>query len=102
MSKRLRRAAVPFIAGAIIALSTASGWAFTQETLNPNGNYNFNYGPLDNKSKFNDSTNKSDSNGPSFHFSIDHGQSGYSGFHSFGSDNSKPPEPYAQPLGNGN
>jgi hypothetical protein len=103
MLKRLRLAAVPFVAGAIIALTTASGWAFTQQTLNPNGNYNFNYGDPDDKAKFSTSPNKSDSNTSGFHFSIERGQTGPFGFHSFGGDGTAtPPEPYATPLGNGN
>lgn len=103
MSKRSGLAAVPFIAGAIIALTTASAGAFTQQTLNPNGNYNFNYGDPDDKAKFGESPNKSDSNSPGFHFSIEHGQTGQFGFHSFGGDNNAaPPVPYSRPLGNGN
>jgi hypothetical protein len=41
MFKRLRFAAVPLITGAIIVLTTASVWAFSQQTLVPIGNYNF-------------------------------------------------------------
>jgi len=104
MSKWLRLAAVPVVAGAVIALTTASVWAFTQETLNPNGNYSFNYGPLDGKTKSDDSTNKFDPNSPGFHFNVDHGQqtSPFS-FHSFGNDNSSNTGNYFhEPLGNGN
>ena len=103
MLKQLRFAAVPLIVGAIIALTTASVWAFSQQTVQPNGNYNFNYGDPDDKTKFNDSTNKSDSNSPGFHFSIQSGQTGPFGFHSFGgSSNPTPPAPdYSRPLGNG-
>lgn len=103
MVKQLRFAAVAVMAGAIIALTTASGWAFTKEVLTPNnGNYDFNYGPLDDK-KLGDSTNKSDPNSPGFHFSIDHGQTGPFGFRSFGDgNNATPPDYYARPLGNGN
>jgi hypothetical protein len=91
--------AVAFIAGAIIALSTGSVRAFTQQTLTPNGNYDFNYGPLDDKSKYNDSSNKSDPNSPGFHLDVQHGDS--VGFHSFGgSRNAAPPDPYFRTFGN--
>jgi hypothetical protein len=101
MSGRLWLVAVPFIAGAILALTTDLGWAFSQQTVTPNGNgnYDFNYGALDDKSKFGDSTNKSDANSPGFHFGVQHGQSG--GLHSFGSDNNAPPsQPYFRTFGN--
>jgi hypothetical protein len=98
----LRRAwlvAVPFIAGAIIALTTTSVWAWTQQTVTPNGNYDFNYGPLDGKGKSGDSTNKSDPNSPGFHFGIRQDQSGP--FHSFGGNSyAPPPEPYFRTFGN--
>jgi hypothetical protein len=103
MSKRMRFAVVPFIAGAVVALTTASAWAFTQQMLNPNGNYNFDYGPLDGKAKSGESTNNSDPNKPGFHFGIEGGQQTTSpyGFHSFGGV-SPPEPPGSRPLGNGN
>jgi hypothetical protein len=101
MQKRSRLIAVPLIAGTIVALTASSGWAFTQQTLLPNGNYDFNYGPLDNKYKSDNGTAKSDPNSPGFHFSVEPGQTGASGFRSFGGDsNAKPPD-YSRPLGNG-
>ena len=102
MLKRLGLVAVPFIAGTIIVLATASVWAFTQETLKPNGNYNFDYGPLDDKAKSDKSTNKSDPNSPGLHFSIEPGQAGPFGFRSFGGDRNATPPDYSRPLGNGN
>ncbi len=105
MFKQLRFAVVLLISGAIIALTTASVWAFSQQTLTPNGNYNFNYGDPDEKAKLSESTKKSDSNNPSFHFSIERGQTGPFGFHNFhnfgDSGNATPPD-YSRPLGNGN
>jgi hypothetical protein len=102
MTKRMRFAVVPFIAGAVVALTTASAWAFTQQTLNPNGNYNFDYGPLDGKAKSDGSTDNSDPSKPGFHFSVQGGQqTSPFGFRSLGNDN--PPEPPGyRPLGNGN
>jgi hypothetical protein len=92
-----RFAAAPLIAGAIIALTTAAASAFSQQTVTPNGNYNF-----DLEAKINENTNKSDPNSQGFHFSIQSGQTGPSGFHSFGgSGNDKPPD-YWAPLGRGN
>jgi len=103
MFKQLRFAAVALIAAAIIALTTASVWAFSQQTLGPSGNYNFDYGPLDDKAKLGDSANKSDSNNSGFRFSIERGQTGPFGFRSFGGDsNPTPPNYYSRPLGNGN
>jgi hypothetical protein len=102
MFKQLRFAAAPLIAGAIIVLMTAAASAFSQQTVTPNGNYNFDYGPLDDKAKLKDSTDKSDPNSPGFHFSIQSGQTGQFGSHGFGSGNNAPPPDYSRPLGNGN
>ena len=106
MSNWLRRAAVPFLAGATIALATTTSvWAFTQEMLHPNGNgngnYNFNYGPLDGKSD--DGSNKSDPNSPGFHFNVEHGQqTSPFGFHGYGNDSSSNTGNYFhEPLGGG-
>jgi hypothetical protein len=106
MLKRPRLVAVPFIAGTIVALTivaltTTSVWAFTQQILLPNGNYNFNYGPSDDKDKSDKSTNKFDPNSPGFHFSIEHGQTAPFGFRSFGGDSNATPPDYSRPLGNG-
>jgi hypothetical protein len=99
VQRRLWLVAVPFIAGAIIALTTGPVWAFSQQILTPNGNYDFNYGPLDDKSKSGENTNKSDPNSPGFHFGVGQSQSG--GLHSFGGDsNTRPPEPYFRTFGN--
>lgn len=99
MSRRLWLVAVPIVAGVMIAPTTDSAWAFSQQTLTPNGNYDFNYGPLDEKSKSGDSTNKSDANSPGFHLNVQHGES--EGFHSFGGDrNARPPDPYFRTFGN--
>jgi hypothetical protein len=106
---RLRFAAVPMIAAAIIVSTTASGWAFSQQMLGPggNGNYNFNYSDPDHQTSTSQSTPPSDSNGPGLHFSIEHGQTApFSGFQSgnrsFGnSGNPTAPEYYIQPPGNG-
>jgi hypothetical protein len=99
MLRLLRLVAIPFIAWATIALTTTCVWAWTQQAVSPNGNYNFNYGPLDDKSKSGDSTNKSDPNSPGFHFGVQHGESG--GFHNFGGGGNTPtPDPYFRPFGN--
>ena len=103
---RLRFAAVAMIAAAIIAATTASGWAFSQQTISPdaNGNYNFNYTDPKHPATTGQSAHPSESNSPGFHFSIEHGQtSPFGGFQSgnnfFGnSDNDRPPE--LTPLGN--
>jgi hypothetical protein len=97
MLRRFWLVAVPVIAGAVITLTTSSSWAWTQQTVTPNGNYNFDYGPLDDKSKSGDSTNKSDPNSPGFHFGVQQGQSGQ--FHSLGGD-ARPPQPYFRTFGN--
>jgi hypothetical protein len=99
MLRLLSLVAVPLIAGAVIAQTTVPARAFTQQTLTPNGNYDFNYGPLDDKNKSGDSSNKSDPNSPGFHFDVQHGES--NGFHSFGSNrNTSPPDPYFHTFGN--
>ncbi len=107
---RLRFAAASMIAAAIIASTTASGWAFSQQMLSPgaNGNYNFNYSDPDHQTTTGQSTPPSESNSPGFHFSVEQGQTGpFSGFQnsnrSFGNGND-PTSPgyYIQPHGNGN
>ncbi len=101
MSKQLRFAAAPLIAAGIIVFTTAAASAFSQQTLTPNGNYNFNYGPLDDKAELKDSADKSNPVSPVFHFSIQRGQTGPFGFHSFQDNtNAKPPD-FSRPLGNG-
>ena len=96
MLKPLRFAAVALISGGAIALATSSVWAFSQQTISPNGNYNFNYTDPD-KAKLNDSiNNKSDPNSLGFHFSIERNQTtGPFGFRSFGNgSNDSPPDLY--------
>ena len=107
---RLRFAAVAVIAAAIMAFTTASGWAFSQQTLGPggNGNYNFDYSDPDRQAATGQGTRPSDSNSPGFHFSVQQGQTGpfggfQSGNRSFGnSGNATAPDYYSRPLGNGN
>ena len=101
MVKEIRFATVPLIAAATIALTTGSVWAFSQQTLGPNGNYNFIYSDPDDMAKLNESPNKYDSNSSRFHFIIESGQTGPFGFRSFGDRNNAPPD-YYQPHGNGN
>jgi hypothetical protein len=108
---RLRFVAVAMIAAATIASTTASGWAFSQQTLSlgpgGNGNYNFNYSDPDHPTTTGQSTLPSDPNSPGFHFSIEHGEtSPFSGFQgsdrSFGG-RSDPTSPgyYIQPSDSG-
>ena len=83
----LRFAAVAMIAAAIIASTTASGWAFSQQTLSlgpeGNGNYNFNYSDPNHPATNSQSTPQFDSNSPTFHFSIERGDTApFSGFQS--------------------
>ena len=102
---RLRFAAELMIAAAIIASTTASGWAFSQQTLGPgeNGNYNFNYSDPDHQATTSQSTRPSDSNAQGFHFSIEQGSGFQSGNHFFGNgSNATAPDYYSRPLGNGN
>lgn len=111
MVKRLRIAGVALIVGTMFALTTGSAWAFSQQVLTPNGNYNFNYdntynfnyGSLDDKAKLGDSTNKFDSNSSGFHFNVEGGQTGQFGFHNFGGESSGAVwDRFSQPIGNGN
>ena len=100
---QLRFAAVPLIAGAIIALTTASVWAFSQQTLGPgeSGNYNFDY-PKDQATT---GQNAHPPNGSGFHFSVEAAPSTtFGGFRGFqgNSSNASPPDYYSRPLGNSN
>src|ERR1700722_4804231 len=103
---RLRFAAVAMIAAAIIAATTASGWAFSQQTISPdaNGNYNFNYTDPSHPGTTSQNAHPSESNSLGFHFSVEHGQTApfggsQSGNNFFGnSHNDRPPE--LNPLGN--
>jgi hypothetical protein len=105
----LQWSAAAMIAAAIIASTTAPGWAFTQQMLQPgqNGNYNFNYSGPDNQAATGQST-PTDPNSPGFHLNIQQGPVGpFSGFQSgdrsFG-NGGDPTNPnfYIQPRGNGN
>jgi hypothetical protein len=105
----LQWTAVAMIAAAIIASTTAPGWALSQQMLGAggNGNYNFNYSDPDHQTTSGQSTS-SDPNSPGFHFNIEQGQTGpFSGFQSgnrpFG-NSGDPTNPgyYIQPPGNGN
>jgi hypothetical protein len=111
MIKQFRFAAVPsiagtmivgtMIAGAMIVVTPAAAFAFSQQTVSPNGNYDFNYGPLDDKAKLNESKAASDPNSPGLHFSIGSGQTDRFGFHDSGDDSKAGPPDYSRPLGNG-
>jgi hypothetical protein len=103
---RLRFAAVAMIAAAIIASTTASGWAFSQQTIMPdaNGNYNFNYSDPNHQATTSQSAHPSETNNLGFHFSIEHGQAGpFGGFQSgnnFFGNNANDTPPNMTPLGN--
>jgi hypothetical protein len=101
---RLRFATIPMVAAVIIASTTASAWAFSQEMLGPTGgNYNFDYTDPSHPHPDSQST-PSDPNGPGFHFSFEHGQTGLSGFrsdnHFFDNSDKSPAPDYSRPLGN--
>src|SRR6202050_4419611 len=68
----VRFAAVAMIAAAIIASTTASGWAFTQQMLSTgeNGNYNFNYSDPDHQATTSQSTSPFNSNSPGLQLKI--------------------------------
>jgi hypothetical protein len=85
----------------MVVLANASAWAFSQQTLMPNGNYDFNYGALDDKYKTDKSTNKSDPNSSGLHFSVEHGQAGSFGSRGFGSDRDPGPPDYFRALSHG-
>jgi hypothetical protein len=106
MARQLRFVAFPVLAGtmivgAVIALMTVAASAFSQQSVTPNGNYNFNYDPLDDKAKLNESKPTSDPNSPGLHFSIGSGQTDRFGFHDMGDDSKAAPPDYSRPLGNG-
>jgi hypothetical protein len=94
------------IAAAIIASTTATGWAFSQQMLGPgdNGNYNFNYSDPAHQATTSQSTPQSDPNSPGFHFSVQGGQTGpFSGFQSGNrsfDNNGDPTAPYFHPPSN--
>ena len=101
MSKWMQFAVVPVMAGAMVALTTAPVWAFSQQTLNPNGNYNFNFGPLDDKGKSSGFTTKPDDpNSPGWHFNIQSGQQASP--YGFRGNDAPPEPPGSRPIGNGN
>ena len=105
---RLRFATIPIIAAAVIASTTASGWAFSQQMLGPgdNGNYNFNYSDPAHQAATSQSTPPSDPNSQGFHFSVEGGQTGpfngfQSGSHSF-NNSGDPTSSYFHPPNAGN
>jgi hypothetical protein len=103
---RLRFAAAAMIAAATIAATTAPSWAFTQQTVNPeaNGNYNFNYTDP-NHPNFSSQSSPSDPSTSGFHLNIEQNPSGPFGFqggnrfNNGGSNNVTSPNYYIQPSG---
>lgn len=101
MIKQFRFAIVPLIAGTVIVITTAAASAFSQQTLTPNGNYDFNYGSPDDKAKLGESAKTPDPNSPGLHFGIGGGQTDQFGFRNFGGNSNAAPPDYSRPLGNG-
>lgn len=104
----LHWSAAPMIAAAIIASTTAPGWALSQQMLSPgeSGNYNFNYSDPNHQATTSQST-PTDPNSSGLHFSIEQGQMGFgdfqSGDRSLGnSGDPTNPNFYIQPRGDGN
>jgi hypothetical protein len=100
---QLRLAVGLFVAG-ILALTTVCAWAFSQQTVSPNGG-NYDFGDPDKHLTDPDNHNSGQdsrpfgSNGPVVQFGIQQGPIG-----SFGRGNgyNGTPDPYYQPLKNGN
>src|SRR6202050_940152 len=69
---RPRFVVASMIAAAIIASTTGSGWAFTQQMLSTgeNGNYNFNYSDPDHQATTSQSTSPFNSNSPGLQLKI--------------------------------
>jgi hypothetical protein len=99
---QLRFVAVALLAAAVVSLTAASAWAFTQETVQPGGDGHSTF--TDPDSQFTNSGQGAQPfgpNGPVVQFGVHQGPlTPFTGFQ--GNDNNaSPPDPYFRPL-NGN
>jgi hypothetical protein len=103
MARRIwPRLAVGFFAAGMLSLTAASAWAFSRETVSPDGG-NYNFGDLDKQVTNPDSRNSGQStrpfgsSGPVVQFGVQQGP-----LSTFGQSNRyNTPDPYFRPL-NGN
>jgi len=101
----LLRLAVGMFAAGILSLTVTSAWAFSQETVSPGGDGNYNFGDPDKSLTDPDNNNSSQgarpfgSNGPTVQFGVQQGPSTTFGR---GSGYTSTPDPYFRPLTNGN
>jgi hypothetical protein len=99
---RLQFAAVALVAAAMVSLSVASAWAFSQQTVLPSGSSNSTFSDPDNQFTTGQGAHPLGQNGPVVQFGIQQGPSAAFGRFQGNSNNSSPPDPYSHPLGNGN
>jgi hypothetical protein len=104
---QLRFAAIVLIAAAVVSLTAASAWAFSQENLQPGGTGNSTFADPDDQ--FTNSTQGAHPfgpNGPVVQFGVQQGPlTPYGRLDGNGYTTSPPdhlPDPYYRPLGNGN
>jgi hypothetical protein len=100
------RLAVGLCAAGILALTVASAWAFSQETVSPGGGGNYNFGDPDKQVADPDNNNSGQgarpfgSNGPTVQFGVQQGP--VTTFGRSNGYNTSTPDPYYRSLLNGN
>jgi hypothetical protein len=100
---QLRFAAVALFAATVVSLSASYASAFTQETVRPdaNGNYNFTE-PNNQTTNSNQGARPFGSNGPTVQFGIQQGPITPFGRAQGDGYNGSTPDPYFRPFGNRN
>ncbi len=104
---QLRFAAVVLIAAAVVSLTAASAWAFSQENVQPGGAGNATFAdPDDQFTNSGQGVHPFGANGPTLQFGIHQGpETPFGRFEGNGynvSPSDPLPDPYYRPLNNGN
>lgn len=100
---QLRFAVVALFAAAVVSLTAASAWAFTQDTIRPGGNGNSTFADPDNQvTNPGQGAQPFGQNGPTVQFGIQQAPTTPFGFFQGNGANPSPPDYYSRPLGNGN
>jgi hypothetical protein len=102
-STQIRLAVIGLFAVAVVSLTAASVWAFSQQNLGSGGGGNSTFADPDEQvNNFGQAARPFGSNGPVVQFGARQGQLTPFGRFQSNGFNSPPPDPYSRPLGNGN
>ena len=99
--KRIRFVAAPLIVAALVPVTTASAWAFSQETVQPGGNSNSTFGDPNDRFTTGNGAHPFGSNGPVVQFGVQQGPGAPFGRFQGNSDNNNwsPLDSFSNPRG---